>query len=417
MRVTILPATPRLQAVLATALISAAIVLPAQADSRTPAPIVFKTAGDSARISPERQTVFITPTATSAAPGKAKARIAFTYPGAPAQSAGQAVQPSHPQTAPAKRAYASIDTPIAVQPEPVAVHPTAPKAFDPRAAARRVAAERAQAPVDSESLPALAGAVEKQPEQGGMTQPAPKPATAASPVVMPEPVPVFDQSGTAIVYGDEFHGLPTANGELFSQSELMAAHPNLPLPSLVQVVNIDTNTEVVVRVNDRGPFEDGAMLQLSERAATELGMAGAGRANVRIRYLGPAPAVAPATASMTLVSTSSADADPAEDLSAAPSVQPAAMFTHDRGAPALYQPVSTGTYFVQVGAFSDIANAETLVRTMPAHITTQIDPAHVNGTDFFRVRVGPFISREAADRTQADLGRYGLPQGRIVSKD
>jgi rare lipoprotein A len=120
---------------------------------------------------------------------------------------------------------------------------------------------------------------------------------------------------------------------------------------------------------------------------------------------------------MTLVSTNSADVNPAEDLSATTSVQPAAMFAHDRSAPAVYQPVSTGTYFVQVGAFSDIANAETLVRTMPAHITTQIDPAHVNGTDFFRVRVGPFISREAADRTQADLGRYGLPQGRVVSQD
>ncbi len=71
--------------------------------------------------------------------------------------------------------------------------------------------------------------------------------------VSSEPVPVFDETSVAIVYGAEFDGLPTANGETYDPNAMTAAHPTLPLPSLIQVVNTVTGKEVVLRVNDRAP--------------------------------------------------------------------------------------------------------------------------------------------------------------------
>ncbi|MEP0315430.1 MAG: septal ring lytic transglycosylase RlpA family protein [Hyphomonas sp.] len=405
--------TDRLPALLAATLAAAYVTAPALAD---PAPIVFKTQGQSARISAERQNVFITPSQARPDAEKAKARVQFNYPGAPkpvqtAKSSNPVPQFANPAAEP--REYASIRAPISAAPAPMATQTPATQAFDPRATAQRIATEREQAAVETESLPALAGAVQAKPEQGAAQPGATNLTPAATHSVTPETVPVFDETGAAIVYGDEFQGLPTANGEIFNQADLTAAHPNLPLPSLVQVVNIDTNTEVIVRVNDRGPFEDGAMLQVSQRAASELGMTGAGRANVRVRYLGPAPVAAPKSHPAVQV----AKQDPPRAASISTVSAPAATYTSSRAGAQSYQPVSVGNYFVQVGAFSQISNAESLIQSMPGNLSAQIDPARVNGADFFRVRVGPFMSRDAADRMKDDLNRYGISNGRVVAQN
>jgi len=405
--------TDHLPALLAATLAAAFVTAPALAD---PAPIVFKTQGQSARISAERQNVFISPSQARPDSEKAKARVQFNYPGAsnPVQTAktsNPVPQFANPVAEP--REYASIGAPISAARAPMATQTPATQAFDPRATAQRIAVEREQAAVEAESLPALAGAVQPKPEQGAAQPGATNLTPAATHLVTPETVPVFDETGAAIVYGDEFQGLPTANGEIFNQADLMAAHPNLPLPSLVQVVNIDTNTEVIVRVNDRGPFEDGAMLQVSQRAATELGMTGAGRANVRVRYLGPAPVAAPKSHPAVHV----AKQDPPRAASISTVSAPAATYTSSRTGAQSYQPVSVGNYFVQVGAFSQISNAESLIRSMPGNLSAQIDPARVNGADFFRVRVGPFMSRDAADRMRDDLNRYGISNGRVVAQN
>ena len=421
MRVQSFQVIDRLPALLAASLAATIIAVPALADSRNPAPIVYRTSGPSARISPERQTVFITPSQARPSQDKASARVQFTYPGtgtvaqsspSPAASVPKFATPAPSVSA---REYASISAPISSAPEPLVPQAAPPKPFDPQAAARRIAAERQQAVVQAETLPALAGEPTPAVEQG-LTQPAAQLTPAATHSVVSETIPVFDETGDAIVYGDEFQGLPTANGEIFSQSELMAAHPNLPLPSLVQVVNLDTNTDIVVRVNDRGPFEDGAMLQVSQRAAAELGMSGAGRANVRVRYLGPAPILAPNTNARRLTAEVPATAQP-KLAHMSTFTQPAPVYAAERNPVPSYQPVSVGNYFVQVGAFSDISNAESLLRAMPANMSAQIDPAKVNGTDFFRVRVGPFMSRDAADRMRDDLNRYGISSGRVVSQN
>jgi rare lipoprotein A len=411
--------TDRLPALLAATFAAAFMTAPALAD---PAPIVFKTQGQGARISAERQNVFITPSQARPDSEKARARVQFSYPGAsnPAQTT-QVTSNSVQQFAnPAAeiREYASISAPISAAPAPIATQTPATRAFDPRATAQRIAIEREQqADVEAEPLPALAGAAQATPEQGAAQPAAPNLTPAATHSVTPETVPVFDETGAAIVYGDEFQGLPTANGEIFNQTDLMAAHPNLPLPSLVQVVNLDTNTEVIVRVNDRGPFEDGAMLQVSQRAATELGMTGAGRANVRVRYLGPAPVAAPKSQQPLQTAEKKPTVNRPHVTSISTVSAPAPTYTATRASMQSYQPVSVGNYFVQVGAFSQISNAESLIRSMPENLSAQIDPARVNGTDFFRVRVGPFMSRDAADRMKDDLNRYGISNGRVVAQN
>jgi rare lipoprotein A len=95
----------------------------------------------------------------------------------------------------------------------------------------------------------------------------------------------YDAVGTASWYGEPFHGQYTANGEVFDLNELTAAHCTLPLPSIVEVVNLDTNRALRIRVNDRGPFVDGRIIDVSRRVAQLLGFERSGIARVRVRVL------------------------------------------------------------------------------------------------------------------------------------
>ncbi|MEM6761852.1 MAG: septal ring lytic transglycosylase RlpA family protein [Pseudomonadota bacterium] len=99
----------------------------------------------------------------------------------------------------------------------------------------------------------------------------------------------YDKVGMASWYGPKFHGRKTANGERFNQNAMTAAHPTLPLPSYVRVTMKKSGKSVVVRVNDRGPFTRGRIIDVSRAAAKELGFKSAGHAKVRVEYLGPAP--------------------------------------------------------------------------------------------------------------------------------
>ena len=99
----------------------------------------------------------------------------------------------------------------------------------------------------------------------------------------------YDRVGLASWYGDFFHGRRTANGEVYDMNALTGAHPTLPMPTYVSVTNLANNRSIVVRINDRGPYHDGRIIDLSHRAAQELGFYGHGTAVVRVRYLGPAP--------------------------------------------------------------------------------------------------------------------------------
>lgn len=97
----------------------------------------------------------------------------------------------------------------------------------------------------------------------------------------------FVERGTASWYGAEFHGRRTSSGEAFDMYAMTAAHPTLPLPTYVEVTNLENGRRVVVRVNDRGPFKDGRIIDLSYVAAYRLGMIQNGTARVEVRALAP----------------------------------------------------------------------------------------------------------------------------------
>lgn len=98
----------------------------------------------------------------------------------------------------------------------------------------------------------------------------------------------YDKTGTASWYGPNFHGRRTANAEIYDQYSLSAAHPTMPLPSYARVTNVENGHSVIVRVNDRGPYSRGRIIDLSGAAAKRLDYRRKGLAKVRVRYLGPA---------------------------------------------------------------------------------------------------------------------------------
>lgn len=384
--------------------VACALAAPAHAGPGT-APIVYKGTALNAAAPMRLAQATPQPSAqTKQAPvDKATARIEFRYPDS--QPAGSLITASA-KTAPLARTASET----AVIEAPRVMLPAAPV-------------------VESASLQAM-------PEPAGKGMDYTPLAPVAQPTAPADMNAEFAETGVAVVYGQEFAGLPTANGEIFSQAEMTAAHPSLPLPSLVHVTNLDTGREVVVRVNDRGPFEDGANLQLSRKAADALGMNGAGKGNVRLRYLSPAPVLAaqpysqksvtpalppvkaPAAApAPVLMASAPAVEDELLGGGASPAPAPRLMSMTVAPAKAAYTApaAATGDVFVQLASFSDIGNAEAMLRSVEGSHPVEIVPARVNGADFFRVRVGPFTDRAAAEQVRSNLYASGTADGRIVT--
>jgi rare lipoprotein A len=106
---------------------------------------------------------------------------------------------------------------------------------------------------------------------------------------VPQVDPAYDRTGLASFYAEDFHGRRTSNGEIFDMWALTAAHPTLPLPSLAFVSNLENGRTLLVRLNDRGPYVNNRLIDLSRASARYLGVEAPGLARVRVRYAGPAP--------------------------------------------------------------------------------------------------------------------------------
>ena len=115
------------------------------------------------------------------------------------------------------------------------------------------------------------------------------PYTIAGHTYYPRENPNYSAVGLASWYGDAFHGRRTANGEVYDMRSLSAAHPTMPLPSYARVTNLENGYSVIVRVNDRGPYHGGRVMDVSSRAADVLDFKGTGTARIRVDYIGPAP--------------------------------------------------------------------------------------------------------------------------------
>ena len=131
--------------------------------------------------------------------------------------------------------------------------------------------------------------VSKNVKKGGGRAVVGKPYKVRGKWYHPKEEPGYDRTGLASWYGPNFHGRLTANGEIYDQYHLSAAHPTFPLPSYARVTNQETGKSVVVRVNDRGPFAHKRIIDLSSKAADMLGTKQKGVADVRVQYIGRAP--------------------------------------------------------------------------------------------------------------------------------
>jgi rare lipoprotein A len=116
-----------------------------------------------------------------------------------------------------------------------------------------------------------------------------KPYTVAGKLYVPKEVKGYSATGTASWYGPQFHGRLTANGEVFDRESVSIAHPTMPLPSYVRVTNTLNGRSIIARANDRGPYHDDRLVDVSEQVATSLGFKHLGTARVRVDYLGRAP--------------------------------------------------------------------------------------------------------------------------------
>src|SRR5271170_4360406 len=110
-----------------------------------------------------------------------------------------------------------------------------------------------------------------------------KPYSVDGEMYYPEYEPDYDRTGEASWYGPGFHGKYTASGEVFNQNDLTAAHPTLPMPSLVRVTNLQNGKSLIVRINDRGPFKSHRIIDLSKETAKQLGIRSVAR--VRVQFL------------------------------------------------------------------------------------------------------------------------------------
>ena len=191
----------------------------------------------------------------------------------------------------------------------------------------------------------------------------------------------FVERGIASWYGEKFHGRRTSSGETYDMYAMTAAHKSLPLPTYVQVTNLKNGRSIVVRVNDRGPFHENRIIDLSYTGAAKLDIIRAGTGLVEVRAIDPR--------------------------------------TYRPGG----APVLTGTpgperggFFIQVGAFAELMNAERLRQRLGVlgQQLVQIREAVVNGNRLYRVQLGPLQDVSQADSLVAQFARLGIVEHHIV---
>ncbi|HTQ14603.1 MAG TPA: septal ring lytic transglycosylase RlpA family protein [Rhizomicrobium sp.] len=255
----------------------------------------------------------------------------------------------------------------------------------------------------------------------------------------PREQPGYDETGIASWYGPDFYGRRTANGELYDAGALTAAHRTLPMPVNVRVTNLDNGRSLVVRVNDRGPYAKGRIIDVSEHAAELLGFKGRGTARVRVTYLGradldggapPAPetppdiVVAARAAPTTRIDSQALDIVPGAPVASAvrsaplPAPAPSAPIPPVDTEPTgqvTEVPVPAVTHlYVQAGAFSTLSNAERLRARLAAAGDVVISAIDRNGQRLYRVRCGPYDDVESADAALARLNGLGSNDAQIV---
>ncbi len=181
----------------------------------------------------------------------------------------------------------------------------------------------------------------------------------------------FKQQGMASWYGRKFHGRRTSSGEPYDMYAMTAAHTTLPLPTYVQVTNLRNGKKVVVKVNDRGPFHDNRIIDLSYTAASKLGYLNQGTARVEILALTP-------------------------------------------GLPKIG---GKEGYLIQIGAFSDHEKSKRIAQAIEKELNTRIEISAVQASSrlLYRLRIGPFLTRGDASKWLDKVLAKGFTNARLVT--
>lgn len=212
----------------------------------------------------------------------------------------------------------------------------------------------------------------------------------------------YDEIGIASWYGDAFHGKLTANGEIFDKTRLSAAHKTLPMPILVEVENLENGRRAILRLNDRGPFVDDRLIDLSHAAADKLGFTQKGLARVRVRYVGEAELYAlaePAGSSRRPRIAETAPADPIGDLIAREAA--------GEGTSA----ANGGSYWVELAVADDrVALEEAQARAGPEARLAPVAGAPLSQA----LRFGPYADYSTALGALARALGMGFADARIV---
>lgn len=207
----------------------------------------------------------------------------------------------------------------------------------------------------------------------------------------------YVETGIASWYGKKFHGHRTSNGETYDMYKMSAAHKSLPLPSYARVTNLDNGHSVIVRVNDRGPFHEDRLIDLSWAAAKKLDYLGSGTARVEVAAITVSPDGSMALAGQPWPADSNS---PTREV-AEPDVAVA----------------SGEALFVQLGAFSRIAPARQLEQAVRQRTGDPVRVRQVTTAsgEFHRVQVGPYGDALDAERAMERLASEGFPQAMVLT--
>lgn len=188
----------------------------------------------------------------------------------------------------------------------------------------------------------------------------------------------YSEKGIASWYGPNFHGKRTSSGETYDMYAMTAAHKTLPIPVMVRVTNLDNGKKIDVRVNDRGPFHEGRIIDLSKAAAAKLGVIAKGTARVRVETIG--------TPNSKVANTN------------------------------LIKDYRNRIY-VQAGSFSERFNADNMLARLrqDGFDDIQIHAVSVSGNKVHRVRVGPLSSPQQADEVYRRMGSLGYRGQRVIT--
>ncbi|WP_235720882.1 septal ring lytic transglycosylase RlpA family protein [Magnetospirillum molischianum] len=250
----------------------------------------------------------------------------------------------------------------------------------------------------------------------------------------------YDETGIASWYGPDFHAKLTANGEVFDQNAVSAAHKTLQLPCVARVTNLENGRSIILRINDRGPFVNGRIIDLSRKSAQLLGMEGKGTAKVRVEVLneesrvlagklkpdssGTEPKVASAAPRGSVVAetlppppgiTARPVDQPATPAAPPPSRREAAVAEADLSNQVVNTvPVHPTSLYVQAGSFGRHDNALRLSARLSNVGKPQIQQATVQGRTVYRVRIGPISNVDEADRMLDAVVAVGQTDARVV---